>query len=133
MTMLKAGTVYRLTDQSRAQLVAQVCAGADCAIFTFIDSIEDSIARPPLFRVVINERDLKRQWTKVGVYALQPQLTEYQAYGDLDTGSPLRFRTYLSDVDHREQISEEEFSKLERLSVWDTWNILDRLEGVKFF
>ena len=134
ITDLKPGTLYQLKDSvGSRRLLAQVCPGGDCAIFRDLDDLSATLESDPLFRVLVNQRDLKRNWRKVGVFPLAASISDLQLYADWDDFSGQCFAVRLDDIDDRTVISAEAARALEPLAVWDTWNILDRLSGTNFF
>jgi len=84
--------------------------------------------------VLVNQKDLRKHWRKVGTYELGNELQQYAFYGATDIGSEARYKVTLENVADRVPIEDAEFRSLERLSVWETVHILARVrEGSQWF
>ena len=126
ITTLSPGDGYELKYLEYERISIQVGAGGDCGIFIGACT-ERTFSSCPIFRVLVNQRDLKRNWKRVGRFVLNDQMSKFAIYGDADIGMTNRFKVSLDKVDNRVPISEVEFGKLERLAVWETIHILKRI------
>jgi hypothetical protein len=133
ITNLNPGDAYAPKVPDTPVLSLQVGRGGDCGVF--LGNCEAQTFRgAPAFRVLVNEKDLKRHWKKVGAFPLGEELQRFAVYGQAETGSPTRYKVTLEDLDARVQIDDAAYRKLERLSVWETAHILARVkEGTKWF
>jgi len=130
VTKLNPGDVYELKVGSDPEVSIQVGRGGDCGIFVGKCDAR-TFQGSPSFRVLVNEKDLRKYWKKVGNYELGNDLQHYAYYGDADIGSDVRYRVTLQDLDARVPIQDAEFQNLERLSVWETAHILARIAKAK--
>jgi hypothetical protein len=133
ITELNPGDAYEPKVPDRLELSIQVGVGGDCGVF--IGKCEArTFQKPPAFRVLVNQKDLRKHWKKIGTYELGSELQRYAFYGDADFGSQARYKVTLENADGRVVIDEAEFQKLERLSAWNTVHILARIkEGKNWF
>lgn len=133
VTDLNPGDAYEPKVPGRPPLSIQVGRGGDCGIFIG-ECQAATFRRPPAFRVLVNQKDLRKHWRRVGAYELANELQGYAFYGDTDIGSEARYKVTLGDVSHRVPIEDAEFRSLERLSAWETVHILARVKmGTKWF
>lgn len=126
ITILMPGDCYVPKVMMDYPVSIQVGMGADCGIFRGEPS-EATFKQSPLFRVLINQPNLKRNWRNAGSFPMTEAMAEFPFYGDTDFGTSNFYRVKLDDVDHRISISKEEFDKLERLAVWETEHIRQRV------
>src|ERR1700748_905718 len=120
ITNLKEGMVYKLNGEiTSPPLVAQVCPGGDCAIFDCYENLQSAVFNKAYFRIIINTRDIKRNWIKIGTLKISEENNCYQPYGEKDGPDGPYYKVFLNDVDKRIEISEKEFLDIERLAFWD--------------
>ena len=133
ITELNPGDAYEPKMPGTHEVSIQVGRGGDCGVF--IGKCEASTFQgSPEFRVLVNQKDLRKHWRKVATYQLGSELQRYAFYGDADIGSQGRYKVTLEDIDARVPIEDAEFQKLERLSAWETIHILARIrKGTKWF
>ena len=129
---ITVGDVYSF-DEDGISVISQVGACGDCGIFKNTGRPLDTILRnPPLFRIIIVDRDLRKIWKKVGNFELSPHLEEHQTYAQLEPPDSW-YLLDLCDVDSRIPTSEDVGIKHERFAFWATHHIVARLHGVKIF
>ena len=134
---LKPGTVY-LHEAEGAPILAQVGLGGDCGIFSpigdieHIGAIEKALLKPPLFRVIVVERDV-RKWKKGGEFPLSPFLNSYQTYYEKDVYPEKWYISSLENPEDRREVSKEEAESHEPLSFWATAHVVRRLDGENLF
>lgn len=126
VTDFQLGDVYQLKDSSISGILLQVGKGGDMGVFRsdFPEALE---SQAPEFRVLMNQPDVKRRWKRLGNFAIQTSLSQFAWYGDDDIGCDQKYRVQLSNIDHRIMIDSGSFEGLERLAVWETVHVLDRL------
>lgn len=125
---LTPGDVYRPKQAEAPIICMQVGVGPDFGIFLG-ECVAATFSKAPEFRAMVNTKDLKRHWQKVGHFPFAPGLGEYAYYGYLEIGTPLRYRMSLEDLEQKEPIDQAAFEMLERLSVYETAHIYRRLRG----
>ena len=126
---LETGDVYRLKQAEGGDIVAQVGEGGDVGFFRAA-TIEEVPFATLALRVVMNEPNFRRHWKKVGVGPLHNSLRELAHYGDSDIGSEARYSVRLDNIGARTVIDDAAFESLERLAVWETAHVLQRLNAV---
>jgi hypothetical protein len=133
ITNLNPGDGYEPKVPGTPEVSIQVGRGGDCGVFTG-KCAASTFQKPPAFRVLMNQTDLRKHWKKVGTFPLSAELQQYAFYGEVDIGSEARYKVTLEDVEARVPIDEAEFKKLERLSAWETVHVMGRLkDGTKWF
>ena len=130
MSDLCPGAVYRLKNDESVHLLAQVGEGGDVGFFS-ADSPAAVNGQEPLFRVVVNQPDFEKHWSKVGSFPLSPSLVYLAWYGDSDIGSEAKFKIQIDNMDNRPEIDAASFETLERLAVWETSHVLERAKGMR--
>lgn len=126
ITDLQIGDVYRLKGDNAAVVLAQVAAGGDVGFFRASDP--DAINAQALeFRVIVNQPDFKRHWIRIGNYPVAAPLGAFAWYGDSDIGLDQNYKVRLDNIDVRTPIDATQFDALERLAVWETVHVLQRL------
>jgi hypothetical protein len=128
VTDLSPGDIYILKRQLCHNLFVQVGVGTDCGIF--LGTWENPKLLKPIFRVLINQKDLKRNWNKSGSINFIDGMHEYAVYSETDIGSEKYFKVTLENLDNRISIGKAEFMLLEPLAVWETSHVIDRLGEV---
>lgn len=131
ITDFEPGDVYQQKDGQEARLFAQVGLGGDVGFF-LAGSAKDVSDMQPIFRVVMNQPDFKRNFAKVGNFNLSAHLGKYEWYGEAVIGLDTKYKVRLDDLDHRTEIDEATFEALERLSVWETVHVLERLKEGRY-
>jgi hypothetical protein len=133
ITTLKPGDAYEPKVADKPHVSIQVGIGGDCGIF--MGKCEaNTFRKAPAFRVLVNEKDLRRHWKKVGNFEMNRELQCFALYGETDIGSDARYMVTLENVEIRVPIEESEFKKLERLSAWETIHIMGRIkDGTQWF
>lgn len=127
---LEVGQTYELKAPLSIDLSIQVGRGGDCGVFLGKCQPE-TFSRSPLFRVIVNQKNLNKFWKKNKLFEVSNELKEYQVYGDVDIGTENRYTITLRNLDDRKKISLIDFSKLERLAVWETVHILERVQQLR--
>lgn len=122
---LVPGDIYVIKKVIDIEVFIQVAIGTDCGVF--IGDWAKSSVETPIFQVVVNQRDLKRNWKKMGSRPLSIDMKTYKTYGEKEIGYDLYYKVTLADLDRRNQIELEEYSKIEPLGVWETSHILERV------
>jgi hypothetical protein len=124
---LHTGDVYRLKAVENAGAFAQVGEGGDVGFFRAW-SLTDVLTAHMVLRVVVNEPDFRRHWKKEGRLPIHRSLGELANYGDSDLGSDAKYSVRIDNIDARVVVDDATFASLERLAVWETTHILQRLE-----
>jgi hypothetical protein len=130
ITDLQPGEVYQLKAPNDQQILIQIGQGGDCGVFCG-ESIGPTFLGSPIFRVLVNQKDLKRHWRKRGSFPLSSMMQSFAFYGDHDIGTNNYYQVSLEAVDIRTPIVKDRFDRIERLSVWETIHILDRYKSVQ--
>lgn len=128
ITDLRTGDVYQLKGAEDGDIFAQIGEGGDVGFFR-VPSIEEVPFATLAVRVVMNEPNFRRHWKKTGVAPLHHSLRELAHYGESDIGSEARYSVRLNNIDARTVIDDATFDSLERLAVWETAHILQRLNA----
>jgi len=106
----------------------QVSPVGDCGVFT-AHGLPDNM-RKLLFRVIVNEVDLKKKFVCLEVANVYPEIEDEIWYSEETIGSNAKYKVKLSDLDNRIVVDEEHFIRLEPLAVWEFIHIKERLEKV---
>lgn len=127
ITDLIPGDVYELKNPIDIDISIQIGAGGDCGIF--LGKCEsDTFEKIPQFRILVNQKNLKKFWKKTGSYPLGVQLTKFSEYSYMDIGTQQKYKTALNNLDEMISIDDEEFKHLERLAAWETIHIINRVK-----
>ena len=112
-------------------VVLQVGLGGDCGVFTDIDSNEISAslsAASPMFRVIVNQKSLRRGCKKIGNFALSPFLNHFQLYAEKDWDDKMVLVS-LENVDRQIPSDKDEWEKHEQLAFWEIEHVVSRIKG----
>lgn len=126
---LRPGDAYSLVKKGTQSVSLQVGAGGDCGVFIGPCAPATFKSRPA-FRVIVNEKCIRRDWKKCGAFELSDYLRIYKEYSEKPIGSDVGYKVILSDIDNRIAIDEDEYSSIEPLAVWETRHIMDRINHV---
>ena len=126
VTDLRPGEVYRLKDAEADDILAQVGEGGDVGFFR-ASSLADLPKTTLSLRVLMNEPNFRRNWKKEGVLPIHPSLAELAKYGDCDIGSDAKYSVCIDNIGARTMVDDATFAGLERLAVWETVHVLERL------
>ncbi|GAA4028877.1 hypothetical protein GCM10022281_04960 [Sphingomonas rosea] len=123
---LRMGDVYRHKESAAGNILAQVGEGGDVGFFR-AQSTTSLAEQQPLFRLVMNQPDFRRHWQRQGSFPAHESMRHLAWYGDADIGSEVRYRVRLDNIEMRTEVDDMAFERLERLAVWETAHVLERL------
>lgn len=129
VTNLIPGDVYKLKALGFDDVFVQVGIGTDCGIFS--GDWQGFEEKSPIFRVIVNQADLKKKWNKVGSRELFKGMDNYWPYSEREIGSNEMRKVTLDDLDNRISISIDEFNELEPLAVWETEHLIGRISELR--
>ena len=123
---LDPGDSYVPKFETTVEVVIQIGMGGDCGVFKGLATAQ-TFKEAPLFRVIVQQKDLRRHWKKVGHFPLGSTLAEFGTYSQNDFRTTDYYKVNLGNPDERIKIEKSEFENIELLAVWETEHIKQKL------
>lgn len=126
MKKYKLGDVYRSKKEFDVLNIQRGRGGDVSAIVGTIEG--DHLDGRRLFRVVLTEESINKDWVYVGNFQISPDLDYFQEYYEHDIGTEDYYITKLDDPDSRKRVNKKATEGIEPLEFYSTIHLIRRFE-----